>query len=804
MSDIIPGCRERTNFISMREKYGQNVVTRLRKLLNMKIRIAKYRSHLYFNHRCKDNKVLPFSLRFKPPIRSKKGYKLMVNAGFSFLRLRINDCHQSIQRLRSDWQRLFGELSALIDCSEIQWIEEFCRSEERKESFKQREKHDRKLLRLIGKKPSDKSDTGLKQRWIKNLSSKELSELERKGLQHGLKFAVVPNRIPTAEIIASVEEGIFQLDDDDKRLVRAEVSSILRRAKLPPKNMDSNVFKALLALRKDPERIILSADKGNCVVVMDKIEYREKALSLLSDKNTYTVLKSDPTGKTQRDLNAKLLLLKKSNIISETTYKMLYSSDGLSPRFYGLPKIHKPEIPLRPIVSFVNSPTYGVSSFLAKILSPVVGNTENTVKNSYHFAEFIRGKTLNADEVLVSFDVISLFTKIPVDLAIKVARKRLRQDVTLSQRTSMPIEDIIDLLSFCLNTTYFVFDGIYYQQVFGTAMGSPVSAVIANLVMEDVEQRALASAPVRLSFWKRFVDDIISAVSRNDIDILLQHLNSIEPSIQFTVERETNGHLAFLDLNVYRTIEGKLETAVYRKPTHTDKYLSYNSHHPVSHKKSVAKTLLQRAEHLPSNSDSQANEREYVLNILRENNYPKDFLKNCLNPSACRNQNNSEGDTSIKGYAVVPYIQGVTEPIKRILSNCNIKVALKPYLTLGHIFAKPKDPIPTNQKTHAVYSIPCNDCEKEYLGQSKRQFGTRLKEHQKAVSTLNKGKSALAEHVCDTKHAIAWENSKIITTNNRYGQRRCLEAWHINMNQHALNRDDGSYLPQEYLHLVGK
>ncbi len=804
MSDIIPGCRERTNFISMREKYGQNVVTRLRKLINMKVRIAKYRSHLYFNHRCKDNKVLPFSLRFKPPIRSKKGYKLMVNAGFSFLRLRINDCHQSIQRLRSDWQRLFGELSALIDCSEIQWIEEFCRSEERKESFKQREKHDRKLLRLIGKKPSDKSDTGLKQRWIKNLSSKELSELERKGLQHGLKFAVVPNRIPTAEIIASVEEGIFQLDDDDKRLVRAEVSSILRRAKLPPKNMDSNVFKALLALRKDPERIILSADKGNCVVVMDKIEYREKALSLLSDKNTYTVLKSDPTGKTQRDLNAKLLLLKKSNIISETTYKMLYSSDGLSPRFYGLPKIHKPEIPLRPIVSFVNSPTYGVSSFLAKILSPVVGNTENTVKNSYHFAEFIRGKTLNADEVLVSFDVVSLFTRIPVDLAIKVARKRLRQDVTLSQRTSMPIEDIIDLLSFCLNTTYFVFDGIYYQQVFGTAMGSPVSAVIANLVMEDVEQRALASAPVRLSFWKRFVDDIISAVSRNDIDILLQHLNSIEPSIQFTVERETNGDLAFLDLNVYRTIEGKLETAVYRKPTHTDKYLSYNSHHPVSHKKSVAKTLLQRAEHLPSNSDSQANEREYVLNILRENNYPKDFLKNCLNPSACRNQNNSEGDTSIKGYAVAPYIQGVTEPIKRILSNCNIKVALKPYLTLGHIFAKPKDPIPTNQKTHAVYSIPCNDCEKEYLGQSKRQFGTRLKEHQKAVSTLNKGKSALAEHVCDTKHAIAWENSKIITTNNRYGQRRCLEAWHINMNQHALNRDDGSYLPQEYLHLVGK
>ena len=168
-------------------------------------------------------------------------------------------------------------------------------------------------------------------------------------------------------------------------------------------------------------------------------------------------------------------------------------------------------------------------------------------------------------------------------LAIKVATKRLRQDVTLLQRTSLPVEDIIDLLSFFLNTTctYFVFEGCYYKHVFGTAMGSPVLAVIANLVMEDVEQRAIASVPVSLSFWKRFVDDVISAVSRNEIDILLQHLNSNEPSIQFTVERGMNGYLAFLDLDVHRTVEGKLETDVYRKPIHTDKYLSYDCLHQV-------------------------------------------------------------------------------------------------------------------------------------------------------------------------------------------------------------------------------
>jgi hypothetical protein len=69
---------------------------------------------------------------------------------------------------------------------------------------------------------------------------------------------------------------------------------------------------------------------------------------------------------------------------------------------------------------------------------------------------------------------------------------------------------------------------------------------------------------------------------------------------------------------------------------------------------------------------------------------------------------------------------------------------------------------------------------------------------------FRQGKSALAEHVCYTKHEIAWENSKVITTNNRYGQRLCLEAWHINMSNHALNRDDGAYLPEEYMHLIGR
>ena len=142
--------------------------------------------------------------------------------------------------------------------------------------------------------------------------------------------------------------------------------------------------------------------------------------------------------------------------------------------------------------------------------------------------------------------------------------------------------------------------------------------------MEVIEQRALTSSPVKPLFWKRYIDDFISAVSKNEVENLLSHLNSVEPSIHLSVEREKDRRLSFLNLNVYRTDHGNLETGVYRKPTHTDKYLAFDSHH----KKSVTKTLFMRAECLPSFSDSKAFERKYVIDFLKENNYPKDFLQN--------------------------------------------------------------------------------------------------------------------------------------------------------------------------------
>jgi len=156
----------------------------------------------------------------------------------------------------------------------------------------------------------------------------------------------------------------------------------------------------------------------------------------------------------------------------------------------------------------------------------------------------------------VSADVVSLFTNTPISEALEIIRNQLENDKRLKDRTNLETDDTMELLECVVTTTYFTFQGVIYQQRFGTAMGSPVFPIIANLFTEWLEQGAIATAPVncRPKLWKSFVDDTLQVIKRRSVAQLTEHLNSVDStvSIRFTYEDETEGQIPFLDTLLIR------------------------------------------------------------------------------------------------------------------------------------------------------------------------------------------------------------------------------------------------------------
>ena len=135
----------------------------------------------------------------------------------------------------------------------------------------------------------------------------------------------------------------------------------------------------------------------------------------------------------------------------------------------------------------------------------------------------------------------------------------------------------------------------------------------------------------------------------------------------------------------------------------------------------------------------------------------------------------------------LPYVQGLSEPIRRVLEDLNIKVRFRPNCTLRQMLVKPKDAVP----------IPCKDCPKTYIGQSKRSLQCRMKEHERAVKNGDFNGSAIAEHCWRSGHRADWSAAAVIDSCPHWYPRCILESWHIHREKDSLNRDRG-ILPALY------
>jgi hypothetical protein len=358
-----------------------------------------------------------------------------------------------------------------------------------------------------------------------NLTDLEVPHNVQRILKLGPKFNMPSDKekIPYHNIIADVESGISFIEDEDKKTqIRNGVSNILMNCKRSTNDRFNLTEKILKLQFKDakgflndhPELCLTVADKGNATVLLFKTEYDQKMHELLRDATTYEVIRRHSTEVLQRKVNGIVSIWEDSGFIDKLQARKLRTYNGTISKMYGLPKIHKVGVPFKPIVSCINSPTYNLSRFYGDVINNVLYKTESFVRNSEEFKDFLLSIRIPEGYSIISLDVQSLFTSIDSESVIECVRSRWNH---ISHHTSLPLARFLEGLELILDNCFFVFDGITYHQIHGTPMGSPVSPVLAGLVMEELEISVLASLNFSPIFYKRYVDDIIVCLPTDEI-----------------------------------------------------------------------------------------------------------------------------------------------------------------------------------------------------------------------------------------------------------------------------------------------
>ena len=315
---------------------------------------------------------------------------------------------------------------------------------------------------------------------------------------------------------------------------------------------------------------------------MDKEDYVQKARELL-DQPTYRTINNDPTTKYKNKLVNLLKSIKSKGEIDEALYKKLYLTGAGSPKFYGLPKIHKEGKPLRPIVSSIGAASYEVAKELANILKPLVGKSMYHIHNTQDFIQPDQ-RHQATERSMHGF----LWCQGTLHISAHKACHKHHQEAVwgrprIPKKNNFVCNQHHQTIGVLPEQHLFHFPGQVLWTAEGSCNGIPHSPIVANLYMEKFEQLAINTAPhppflEKICGWHLHHPGVT-----NTRPVFLEHLNSIDQHIQFTSEEAgIDGSIPFLDVLIIPDEEGNLKTTVYRKPTHTDLYLQWDSNHQVS------------------------------------------------------------------------------------------------------------------------------------------------------------------------------------------------------------------------------
>ncbi|XP_055523086.1 uncharacterized protein LOC129717253 [Wyeomyia smithii] len=407
-----------------------------------------------------------------------------------------------------------------------------------------------------------------------------------------------------------------------------------------------------------------------------------------------------------------------------------------------------------------------MAQYVAAILGKLVGKTEFHVRNSFDFAEEFSRVQVPDGYVMYSLDVVSLYTNVPVEEVYECVEERWGE---LQEHTTIPWNSFKEAMKTVLDASFFQYEGKFYGQKAGGPMGSPLSPVVANIIMEKLENEAIARLKqqnISLRTYRRYVDDCFVVGKKEEIKKVVKEFNERHEKINFAIENE-------------------IEAKIWFPKQQYGRYLDYNSESPHTHKVNTAIALVDRALKL-TDVESRIESIKTARKILRNNNYPEALIQRTLERRVHLLYNTLQGNQKTeqpKKYVSLPYVPGLSEKVGKMLKNFDITASFKPSDKVKNVvFTKLKDAVPKMKQINVVYSIPCGACDdKHYIGQTSQTLEKRIGQHKNSIRT-NTSATGLTQHTLEHGHSFDFSRTRILERINNNASRLSAELLHIKMN----------------------
>ena len=316
------------------------------------------------------------------------------------------------------------------------------------------------------------------------------------------------------------------------------------------------------------------------------------------------------TQQTEKNISKILHRLFGDKVIDNALFNSPKPRGSQLPRMYGLPKIHKNSVPLRPILAMMSSPQHKLARWLASIIDPIRKSIGKfSLKDSFEFAHRLEDKN-SCTSFMVSFDVVSLFTNIPLEETIDIVCK-------YSAMINIPEDKLCQLLLLCTKNVQFTFNGQIYRQVIGVAMGSPLGPILADIFLSLLENK-LNGVIQDTHLYVRYVNDtFLLCRNKNQAKQLPQIFDLVRPNMKFTMEEEHSNRLSFVDVSIPWK-DSKFIRSINHKDTWMGQYIPLVSFCPIQTKNGLVRNLFIRAYRLCSQETIQQ-EVELLETILKDN-----------------------------------------------------------------------------------------------------------------------------------------------------------------------------------------